>query len=87
MPVHDHEVHESVKVEVDAPYGCQNSQAKAFYYALCRDYQADGRFTVSLKKIENAMSKLCRYDKRKEDARCLGCQKPSDTEYLESYGL
>ena len=75
MPVHDADVHHKVKISLATPYGCSNAIRK------------DDYFTFTFVRVENRMSRPCRYDKRKEDPRCSECHRESDTNYLRSYGL
>ncbi len=75
MPVHDAETHELVKIAAATPYGCSNAPRKLHY------------FTFTGQLVENRGSEQCRYDKRANDPRCGECKRPSDEDYLRSYGL
>ncbi len=76
MPVHDAETHELVKITEATPYGgCCNPDRKKHY------------FTFTGQLVEDRGSEHCRYDKRATDPRCGECKRPSDEDYLRSYGL
>ena len=74
-PVEDHEVHESVKIRADKPYGCWGAQGclREGYWAPDRDYRPDGTFYTKLTFIPYKNSTECRYDLWKTDPRCAGC--------------
>jgi hypothetical protein len=75
VPVHDAEVHHLVQIGAAKPYGCSNAARRDHY------------FTFTFEMVESRMSDLCRYDGRQGDPRCGECRRPSDTDYLRSYGL
>jgi len=69
-------------------YACSNlPPAKPGYYVASRKYFADGTYTLVMQFIEHRMSRLCRFDQRKNDERCGKCERESDVEYLMSHGL
>ena len=63
MPVLDHEVHESVKIDSNARYGCFNRKPYA------DSYIANGRDIVPYR-----MSRECRFDMSLTDVMCEGCK-------------
>ena len=85
MPVEDHEVHESVKIAADKPYGCHSRESfDLSYYAPDRVYRANGTFYVVQTPIIHKMSSLCRnFYLWDTDPRCAGCTSGKDIEYAD----
>lgn len=82
-PVLDHEVHESVKIDSTARYGCHNRKPfKKFYWApnrhlpTLRDPKMFFKqlFQFHAKQIEHVMSTDCRFDMSLKDLMCKGCK-------------
>lgn len=75
MPVLDHEVHESVKIDSAARYGCHNRKPYGNgYFAPERLYRPDGSFYVIQSFIKYEMSRECRFDMSIKDPMCEGCK-------------
>ena len=73
-PVEDHDVHESVKIRADKPYGCWGRKGMGDgYYAPDRHYRGNGTFSIHLAYIPHRNSTECRYDLWETDPRCAGC--------------
>lgn len=77
MPVENHAVHESVRIEASEPYGCNNRKTFSdIYYAPNRKMGSSGYepiFFYERIRIPHRMSRECRYDMSLMDARCGGC--------------
>lgn len=65
MPVEDHPIHESVKQNKDAVYGCYNRPnfLASFFSSLSKCW------------IPFRMSNECRYDRSLKDSKCGGCRR------------
>lgn len=76
MPVDDHPVHESTKVNTEEfRYGCHNHQSRSsFYWAPSRIYNSGGTFSTQLIWIPNRASVECNYDLSAGDSGCEGCE-------------
>ena len=68
MPVLDHEVHESVKIDSNARYGCFNRKPYTDSY-LAHPWAATGH-----KDTKHRMSRECRFDMSLKDLMCEGCK-------------
>ena len=56
-------------------YGCHNRQLKTSYQTLVRNKDSAGNLVgLKMVTIRNTMSKDCRYDLRREDSKCNGCE-------------
>ena len=78
MPVDDHPVHEKVKISADKAYGCKNRKTAKGYYAPDREYRPDGTYYLRLVFIPHRLTTSCKYDFRRTDPRCKGCNHRSD---------
>ena len=75
MPVADTEAHSLTVRAATAPYSCSNRDRSAtHYYAPYRIIFEGGWFRLGSKKIENTLSKECRYDRSLVDPRCAECR-------------
>ena len=75
MPVDDHPVHESTKIDSSFRYGCNNrKRPSGGYYAPNRVYGFDGAFTVELKWIRFRLSEPCQFDLAETDPGCADCR-------------
>ena len=69
----DHEVHELVRQDHTARYGCLNTPAaKAGYHLRVRKYVGN-TYTYEDEFIPDRFSKTCRYDLSHKDPKCEGC--------------
>ena len=69
MPVDDHPVHESTKIDADFRYGCWNVPLRAEGY-FAHPWSVGGSSWVPFR-----MSHGCMYDLWKTDPACAGCAK------------
>jgi len=75
MPVLDHEVHESTKIDSTARYGCHNRKPYSYgYFAPDRIYRPDGSFYVVQTFMKYDMSRECRFDMSLTDPMCEECK-------------
>lgn len=88
MPVIDHEIHESVKINADDPYGCSNREGFAEgYYAPNRYYREDGTYREEQVFVPHRTSTSCRnFYLWGVDPRCAVCKADKDVEYAEVMG-
>jgi len=67
MPVENHDVHESVKIDSSFRYGCHNR--KPYAYSYVASPWGNNRMIVN-----HVMSRECRFDMSLRDPACDGCQ-------------
>ena len=74
-PVLNHEVHESVRIDSTARYGCYNRKPYGNgYFAPERIHRPDGSFYLVQTFIKYQMSRECRFDMSLKDPMCEGCK-------------
>lgn len=84
MPVENHEVHDSVKIKADEPYGCWGRIGMAAgYFAPDRALEETVEFSLQARFIPHVMSTDCRYDLWETDPRCTGCTTQKDHAYAD----
>lgn len=60
-------------------HGCHSTERKPGYYVIVRRYRASGQYDLVQQWIEDRMSQECQYDRRADDAACVGCPRHIDT--------
>ena len=78
MPVEDHPVHSSTRIDDTFRYGCHNRNERTeAYYAQQRVAGTDGykpTWWLERIRIPFRMSRDCRYDMATTDLACSGCK-------------
>ncbi len=84
MPVDDHPVHESTKIDVATyRHGCHNHEPASGYYVLVREIdetknvipKASNRpYKLVQEFIPHRTSRDCKYDWRDSDPACTDCK-------------
>ena len=77
MPVEQHDVHPSTRIDAGYRYGCHNRQRPAEdagYWAPDRRHFPDGRWEMTQTQVPYRFSAECRNDVSLTDPHCTGCE-------------